>query len=457
MPSGIIAETLDRFFTETAPLRPGDRLVVAFSGGPDSTALLWGLAALGRERGYGLLAAHFDHGLDEGSSRRCDAAARLAGRLEVPFVAERAVHTRGPGKDSRGMEDWARRQRYAFLRRQRHLHRAAWVVTAHHRDDQIETVALRLLHGSGLEGLGGMTALRDRIARPLLTLPRDDLLQAVHRSGLRPVVDPTNAETSRPRNLVRHHLLPRLQASSPGSGELLLDIAAASRTAAGVLAARLAADLRLERGGDGASINQTRLHRLPGALWPYALSLLHRSAGLPYPAPASAQAELRRQLDRGGRIGCDCGDQWRWQGDGGRLHLRRRETAPGRFTYTLKVPGELEIPELGLRVSVRREPTAPWMLEGRPRRAALDLPLAGGDDVIVRNRRPGDRIRPLGCRYSRRLKEVLIDRRVPRDERDRLPLLCLGGRIAWVPGVTVDDAFRLSPASRPWVVRIEPA
>ena len=98
-----------------------------------------------------------------------------------------------------------------------------------------------------------------------------------------------------------------------------------------------------------------------------------------------------------------------------------------------------------------------WMLEGRPSRAALDLPLASGDDVTVRNRRPGDRIRPLGCRYSRRLKEVLIDRRVPRHERDRLPLLCLRGRIAWVPGVTVDDSFRLSPASRPWVARIEPA
>ena len=69
---------------------------------------------------------------------------------------------------------------------------------------------------------------------------------------------------------------------------------------------------------------------------------------------------------------------------------------------------------------------------------------------------PGDRIRPLGCRYERRLKEVLIDRKVPRPERDRLPLLCVGDRVVWVPGITVDDDYRLSTESRPWVARIEP-
>jgi tRNA(Ile)-lysidine synthase len=99
------------------------------------------------------------------------------------------------------------------------------------------------------------------------------------------------------------------------------------------------------------------------------------------------------------------------------------------------------------------------MFRGSPRRAALALPAAA--EAVVRSRLPGDRLRPLGAPGTRKLKEVLIDRGVPRRERDRLPLLLVGGRIAWVPGVTVDEAFRL-PAGPPedgsetWTVEVIP-
>jgi tRNA(Ile)-lysidine synthetase-like protein len=101
------------------------------------------------------------------------------------------------------------------------------------------------------------------------------------------------------------------------------------------------------------------------------------------------------------------------------------------------------IPELGLALTLARRPVEPWMLAGRPDRAGLALGLEEGQRVEIRNRRPGDRIRPLGAGGSRRLKEVLIDRRVPRARRDRIPLLVVGGAIAWVPGVTIDERFRL--------------
>jgi tRNA(Ile)-lysidine synthase len=84
----------------------------------------------------------------------------------------------------------------------------------------------------------------------------------------------------------------------------------------------------------------------------------------------------------------------------------------------------------------------------------LALPLEPGDRITVRNRRPGDRLHPLGAGGSRRLKEVLIDRRVPRGERDRLPLLCVDGRIAWVPGVTIDYRFRLAGETTAWVAEV---
>jgi tRNA(Ile)-lysidine synthetase-like protein len=207
---------------------------------------------------------------------------------------------------------------------------------------------------------------------------------------------------------------------------------------------------------DGASIDLDVLRELPTTVHPFALSRLHRPAGLEYPAGRASRAELSRQLGAGDRVGCDCDSAWRWEQRGRRLHLLRRETLPGRFTYTLSVPGEVAIPELGVRLCIGQEPLAPWMFEGRERRVAMDLPVQKGAVLTVRNRLPGDRLRPLGCQYERRLKEVLIDRGIPRARRDRLPLLCVGSRVAWVPGVTIDESYRISDRSSPWVARIVP-
>ena len=122
----------------------------------------------------------------------------------------------------------------------------------------------------------------------------------------------------------------------------------------------------------------------------------------------------------------------------------------------------MDIPEVDLRVRLTRGQVALWMYSGRIHRTGLaDLDLEASS-VVVRNRRPGDRIQPLGSSGQRRLKDVLIDRRVPRAERDRLPLLVIDDEIAWVPGVTIGERFRLGEASAPevgersiWIAEIE--
>src|SRR4029077_16926017 len=177
----------------------------------------------------------------------------------------------------------------------------------------------------------------------------------------------------------------------------------------------------------------------------------------PYPASEAARKELLRQLSRGRHAACDCGDGWGWEADGALLLLRRPQGARERvrdFTYTLEVPGELEIPEIAVRVRLSRGAVEPWMFTGSADRAGVALPLMEGDRVTIRNRRPGDRIHPLGARGSRRLKEVLIDRRVPWHVRERLPLLVVGERIAWAPGVTIDQRFRLAGEATAWVAEV---
>src|SRR5436853_5830650 len=192
-------------------LAPGDGVVVAFSGGPDSTALLWGMSRLAPRLSLRLFAAHLDHAMDPGSAARAAAAAVLAARLGVPLIAERrdVPSARQPGESH---EAAARRHRYAFLEETRQRLGARWIATAHHRDDQAETVLLRLLFGSGLAGVAGIRPVHGAVVRPLLALPRAELLAAVTAAGLTPVDDPTNRLPGVPRNRVRHQLLPALAA-----------------------------------------------------------------------------------------------------------------------------------------------------------------------------------------------------------------------------------------------------
>jgi tRNA(Ile)-lysidine synthase len=194
---------------------------------------------------------------------------------------------------------------------------------------------------------------------------------------------------------------------------------------------------------------------LPGAARPAALAFLGRLAGAAHGPSAAAQAELWRQLEAGARVGCDCGGGWRWSGRGEAVALCREAGATPRFTYTFTVPGRCDVPEIGCRVSLEPAALAPWMRRGDPRRAGLAALLPAGAVAEVRNRRPGDRVHPLGAPGERKLKDLLIDRCVPRADRDRLPLLCLGGRIAWVPGITVDERHRLPAEGPVWLAQLE--
>jgi tRNA(Ile)-lysidine synthase len=428
-----LLDALAAFFRDEAPLARGEGVVVAFSGGPDSTALLWGMSRLAAERGFRLAAAHLDHAADAGSAGRAEAAGRLAALLGVPFLVERTTGRTGAlaGRPGESPEAAGRRARYEFLERTRQALGARWIATAHHRDDQAETVLLRLLFGSGLAGLAGVRPVHGAVVRPLLSLPRARLLDAVAVAGLAPVDDPTNRILSVPRNRVRHRLLPALAAET-GDPELparLARLGTRARSAARAIDRLLSGRLAVVPAEGGIAVGRAAVEALPEGLRPFAFAWLHRRAGAPYPAGEAARAEL----------------------------LRRPAAARERvadFTYTLGIPGELEIPEIAVRMRVSRRAVEPWMFQGSPHRAGLALPLTEGDLVTIRNRRPGDRIHPLGGRGSRRLKEVLIDRRVPRHVRERLPLLCVGERIAWAPGVTIDQRFRLAGHATAWVAEV---
>ncbi|MEM9970834.1 MAG: tRNA lysidine(34) synthetase TilS [Pseudomonadota bacterium] len=444
-------------------------VLIAFSGGPDSTALLLLLRDHAPALGASMIAIHVDHGLDAASAARAASARQIASRLGVRCEVHCLAGAPGAGDSS---EAWARAERYALLERRADAHRAMWIVTAHHADDQAETVLLRIRYGTGIVGLAGIRPVRGRVARPLLNVPRAALqatLQAYgwcHASGdasaleAQAVVhDPTNDDLSVPRNRLRHVLLPRWSADAPDLSARLCALARRARDTGARLRRHLHrhVDIRPEAGG-AASLDASRLRRLPAPVSDLALDALGRAAGRDRPAPAPARAELRRQLAMpDARVGCDAGAGDRWRVADGRLWLLASSataTCPP-FEYSRRGPGTIHVEALRLRLRIRRGPTAPWMFRRAPDRAAFRLPAASrphdaagerSPHFVVRNRRPGDRLHPLGGPGRRRLAKLLIDRRVPAWRRDHIPLLCVGENLLWIPGLALAEWGRLTDA-----------
>jgi tRNA(Ile)-lysidine synthase len=262
----------------------GESLVLGLSGGADSVALLDALALLRAPLGFRLVAAHLDHGLRPGSADDAAFCAELCARLGVPLrrgtadVRARAAH------EGAGLEAAARRERYLYLRRVRREEQAAAIAVAHTRDDQAETLLLRLLRGAGATGLAAMRVRRGRLLRPLLAVPRAEVIAHLRARGLEWREDPSNADPTHLRNRVRHELLPYLESRFNPRARAVI------ARAAGLLAAD-AAHVRRE----AQALLAVALREEDGAL------VIRRSILVQAPIPVARMA-VREALRRAGGL-----------------------------------------------------------------------------------------------------------------------------------------------------------
>jgi tRNA(Ile)-lysidine synthase len=282
LPSLVAA--VDRALRAAGPLPPGAAIVVGLSGGADSVALTDALAALRRRRGLRLVAAHLDHGLRPGAAEDAAFCAGLCRSLDVPLRSGRADVRGRAAREKGGIEQAARRERFAFLRRVAAEEGAAAIAVAHTRDDQAETLLLRLLRGAGATGLAGMRPRAGDVVRPLLAVSRQEVLDYLRERGLEWREDPSNRDPAHRRNRVRHELLPYLEARfNPRVREALARTAALLADEAAHVRAEaesLLDGVAREEGGD-LVLRREPLARAPKAVARAALrQALLRAGGL---------------------------------------------------------------------------------------------------------------------------------------------------------------------------------
>jgi tRNA(Ile)-lysidine synthase len=414
-----------------AMLAGGDTVLVALSGGADSTALLHVLTRLAPAWGIRLHALHVDHGLREESARDAEAVRDLGQRLGVPVEVTRVTVSR------RGsLEEAARIARYAALEAHADRLGARRIAVGHTADDQAETVLMRLLEGSGVRGLAAIPPVRGRIIRPLIDVRRAAIVALLEDAGIGWLDDSSNANLKFLRNRIRHEVLPVLAASHDADVVVALTaVARRARETVDALERMGALELeRLMREADGALILPwAALTALPE---PVATEVLRQAAarlGSRAPLRAWGHRRLARVLAsstprRPVRIGGLTIEV------SGPLLRIARASLPALPARTIPVPGVVALPELGRRLEATLVPAPGYEVPRDPQRVAFDAERLTGP-LVVRGRRRGDRFLPFGAEGERRLKTLLIDAKVPRWERDRLPLVEAAGSIVWVGGL----------------------
>jgi tRNA(Ile)-lysidine synthase len=418
-------------------------VVVAVSGGLDSCVLLHllrfpgagpltldqpGSAGRGPVR---LVAAHFDHGMRPGSEADALWLRGLCAAWGVELVA-------GVAASPPTSEAEARAARYVFLEEVRDAVGARRIATAHHADDQAETVLFRMFRGTGPEGLRGIRSERaDGVWRPLLGVWRDQLLDHAHAVGLAWREDPTNVELGFARNAIRHRVLPDAERLvAPGARRALLRFAERSaRDEEGweSLIPTLVEGLTPERGLDGVRFDRDGLLSLHPAVRARVLRALLFEFGLRPGADVTELAVDFVSVADSGR-GIDLGGAVRLRRELDRLALVRATPEPEGPDRSVVIPGPAS--GSGEAVLAGRSVWVGWGDAVTPERGPVERFLPDGlrFPLVVRRWEDGDRIRTASG--ARKLKRVFLDARVPAPKRRRLPVLAdAEGEVLWVPGV----------------------
>jgi tRNA(Ile)-lysidine synthase len=402
----MIVERLRRFF-ERHHITPS-RIVVACSGGVDSTALFLALSELG----YPLVCAHVNHHLRGAESDADEAFVRdLCTRLGFPLEVRDGSLDPAAVRRS-GLEAAAREMRQARLQEVRAAIGADYIATAHQKNDQAETIVMRLITGTGLAGLRGIHPVReDRFIRPLLDMTRDEIVAFLAERGVNPRLDRMNED----RRFLRNRVRAALSELGPDAIDSIAAVASQAQQLWPYVEKAIDRAEQVE-----ASPDETRFIHWPDDPWMRQAILQRHIRRLDAHSRDVSAADLERlaaSIDSIKRVSVT--KSLELMRRGGSLVLRHVPRPTEDFEVTIR-PGERTyVPQIKATITITQHSA-----------------LSTEHCFTLRNRRPGDRF------GRKKLKDLLIDRKIAAELRDRIPLLVWNGEIVWVGGVGVSDRFK---------------
>jgi len=433
----------------------GQTLLLAVSGGADSVAMLHVLAQLGDSLHIQLIVAHLNHGMRPDAAEDALFVEAMVRHMGIPCVCETVDVPAYQRQHRLSPEDAARRLRYAYLSATATQRGADRIAIAHTADDQAETILMRLLRGAGLRGLTGIPPRRGSIIRPLIRAQRRDIVAFLHKHQIPFRDDPSNHQRQYLRNRLRLDLIPYLQQQyNPRLTETLgttAHLLAEDEATLQALAHEHLQAARLPWQPAQVALRLDRLIHLPVALQRRMLrQVLSEVSGHLHDIGAKHIAAILHllQTDSGSRrvtLPHNLVVERRY-------HILLIQPQSPQFPVALdepvQIPSQRAMKALGLTLVsdlLGHVPVAEPFPTGDE--AWLDA-TAVGLDVRLRTRRDGDRFQPLGSPQTKKLKDFFIAAKMPRAERDRLPLVVTPRGIAWVVGMRIAEWAKITPATR---------
>ncbi len=451
-------QEMHRFISQHTMIEDGETVLVAVSGGADSLALLYGLHSLHTQLNCHLHIVHLDHGLRRDSAADAEFVREHAARLGLPFTGHSVEVPYLIKQWKLSVEAAGRRARYEFYEDVCAQVGATKVALGHHQDDIAETVLMNLIRGAGSDGLKGIAPIRDgKFIRPLAAFTRQEIEAFLKSINLVPRYDSTNTDKRYLRNRIRHELMPLLEQDyNPNirtglsrTAEVLsaeseyLDRIARETFEACRLLSSQSKSLVLDR--KKFLQNHIALQR---RFLRYSIAEIFGQVDDFYFEHCQAILGLINGDKPNAVLALPNGIQFRRAYE--QLFFEHTPIETEDFAYPLNVPGKTFISALNAEITAYLYdmpsddfPSLPdGTFEAMFDYSVLQLPL------IVRNRREGDRFQPHGMQGTKKIKDFLMDAKVPSSERNRIPMVVCGDEILWVIGFTTNESFKIQPQTQ---------
>ena len=476
---------MHRFILRHAMIKNGETVLVAVSGGADSLALLYGLHALHSQFDCQLHVAHLNHCLRPDADADADFVQQHAAHLGLSCTIQSTDVPRLVKQWKLSVETAARKARYQFYEEVSTQIGATKVALGHHQDDTAETVLMNLVRGSGSAGLKGITPIREfKFIRPLVGFTRQQIETFLASKGLVPRQDSTNTDTRYLRNRIRHELIPRLESDYNPNIKVGLsrtaDVLGAESEYLDTVAQEAFETCRVRDPDrvkalttlESVVLDREKFQQLHIAVQRRVLRLsffeMLGSMGDIYFSHCEAMLSLIKGSAPNAALALPNSSRFRrvYQCLIFEVNTSPRSSPPVQtesFAYPLAVPGKTCIAALNAEITaelgdIQSDETL-RLPDGRyeaifdyekVRRIFADLP-SETLPLRVRNRLQGDRFQPYGMRGTKKIKDFMIDAKVPRDERDRIPMLVCSDKVLWVVGYTTGEPFKIHSGTRQYL------